>query len=393
MKKKGGEKDKEEEHSVGRRWIRCSIEEEYLGENRKEGKIERKIARAQDRSKYKKTDQEKYLKKLEKSQEAQWNKQKWLEGRVISINPQGYVVAWENELIVCALKGLLKKEKTSAKNLVAVGDDVLFEKTAESEGIIAHVKPRRTVLSRADNLSRRKEQLIAVNIDQVIITASVVNPPLKPSIIDRYIIATRKGGMEPLIVVNKIDLFADATQYAPEFIEEEKRLYDEVVRAYEEAGVAIVSVSVVDGKGIEDLKKRMKGKSSVFSGQSGVGKSSLINAITGLELRTGEIVEKTKKGSHTTTATQLIPLQFGGWCVDTPGIKSFGIWDLKKEELDGYFPEILEIGLDCKFSDCNHLHEEDCAVIKALEEGKLSQLRYDSYQTLKERMEEEHVRR
>ncbi len=383
----------QDESSKPHRWISCPIEEEYIGQNRKEGKIKRKMAKAKDRSKFKKTDQEKYLKSLEKDQEAKLSKQDWLEGRVLSIMPQGIIVDWEGQRISCVLKGLLKKDKTHAKNLVAVGDFVLFEKTAEGEGIIGHVKPRRTILSRADNLSRRKEQLIAVNIDQVIITVSVVNPPLKSSIIDRYIIATRKGGMDPIIVINKIDLLDDLENYDPAFLEQEKELYDEAVRAYAAAGVPLISVSTVQNIGIDELKKEMSGKASVFSGQSGVGKSSLINTITGLQLRIGDVVEKTKKGSHTTTTTQLIPLEFGGWCVDTPGIKSFGVWNLDHEEVEGYFPEIHEMGLECKFADCTHTHEDRCAVIEALEQGKLSPLRYESYQALRESIGEEHIRR
>lgn len=383
---------KEQDHSSSRRWIRCPVEEEYLGENRKEGKMKRKRAMAKDRSKYKKTDQEKYLKSVEKDKKTKLNKLDWLEGRVLSIMPQGIIVDCQGETMSCVLKGLLKKEKTQAKNLVAVGDFVLFEKTAPGEGIIGHIKPRRTFLSRADNLSRRKEQLLAVNIDQVIITMSVVNPPLKSSIIDRYIIATRKGGMEPIIVINKIDLF-DSKDFDPVFLEVEKEIYEEALRAYAAAGVPLISMSAMEDKGIEELKEVMRDKASVFSGQSGVGKSSLINVITGLDLRIGKIVGKTKKGVHTTTTTQLIPLAFGGWCVDTPGIKSFGVWDLDKAEVEGYFPEIHDYGLQCKFADCTHTHEEQCAVQKALEEGYLSPLRYDSYQALKQSVGEEHVRR
>jgi len=379
--------------SKPRRWIKCSVEEEYIGEDRKAGKAERKMAQAKDRSKYKKTDQGKYLKSLEKDKEAKLSKQDWLEGRVLSINPQGFVVDCGGEHISCVLKGLLKKEKTHAKNLVAVGDAVLFEMTAAGEGIIGHVKPRRTVLSRADNLSRRKEQLIAVNVDQVIITVSVVNPPLKCSIIDRYIIATRKGGMEPLIVINKIDLFDDQEAYDPAFLETEKAFYEEAVRAYAAAGIPLISVSTVMGMGIDALKDAMRDKISVFSGQSGVGKSSLINLITGSDFRVGGVVGKTKKGSHTTSTTHLIPLAFGGWCVDTPGIKSFGVWDLKKDEVEGYFPEIHDYGLHCKFADCTHTHEDQCAVRQALEEENLSMLRYESYQALKQSISSEHVRR
>lgn len=384
---------KANDHSSSQRWIRCPVEEEYLGENRKQGKMNRKMAIAKDRSKYKKTDQEKYLKSLEKDQEAKWSKQNWLEGRVLSIMPQGIIVDWQGETVSCVLKGLLKKDRTQAKNLVAVGDFVLFEKTAQEEGIIAHVKPRRTILSRADNLSRRKEQLIAVNIDQVIITASVVNPPLKCSIIDRYIIATRKGGMEPLIVINKIDLLNSQENEDSILLEVEREMYEEAVRAYAAAGIPLISISAVQNNGIEDLKHAMHDKSSVFSGQSGVGKSSLINVMTGLNLRIGEMVEKTKKGTHTTTTTQLIPLEFGGWCIDTPGIKSFGVWNLGREEVEGYFSEIHEYGLRCKFANCTHTHEEHCAVQSALEEGNLSPLRYESYQALKQSLGEEHLRR
>lgn len=383
---------KDDDQFFSKNWTHDQHEEDYFRENRKEGKMKRKMAIAKDRSKFKKTDQEKYLKSIEKDKAAKLSKQDWLEGRVLSIMPQGIMVNWKDETISCVLKGLLKKEKTHAKNLVAVGDFVLFEKTAEKEGIIGHIKPRHTILSRADNLSRRKEQLIAVNIDQVIITVSIVNPPLKSSIIDRYIIATRKGGMEPLIVINKIDLL-DNKNFDPVLLEVEKELYEEAVRAYAAAGIPLIGVSNVCGDGIEALKEAMRDKSSVFSGQSGVGKSSLINTMTGLNLRTGEIVEKTKKGAHTTTTTQLIPLAFGGWCIDTPGIKSFGVWDLDREEVEGYFPEIHESGLNCKFADCTHTHEEQCAVQQELEEGKLSPMRYESYQALRQSVSEEHVRR
>lgn len=374
------------------RWERCPIEEKYLKENRKEGKEQRKIASAKDRSKFKKTDQEKYLKSIEQDKAAKLSKQEWLEGRVLSIMPQGVIVDLEGELISCVLKGLLKKEKTQAKNLVAVGDFVLFEKTAEGEGIIGHIKPRHSILSRADNLSRRKEQLIAVNIDQVIITVSVVNPPLKSNIIDRYIIATDKGGMTPLIVINKMDLL-DSSELDPTLIEIEQEFYHESVKAYASAGIPLIAVSAETGKGIQELKAAMKGKASVFSGPSGVGKSSLINAMTGLDLRVGDIVERTKKGAHTTTTTNLLPLPFGGWCVDTPGIKSFGVWNLDQEELESYFPEIHALGVNCKFSDCTHDHEEQCAVQQALEEGGLSPLRYTSYQALRESLDQEHIRR
>lgn len=358
-------------------------------DRRKEKKLERKLASANDRSKYKKTDQDKYLKSVAKANEAKLDKDNLLEGRVLSIMPQGIVVDHEGHTIICILKGLLKKEKTLSKNLVTVGDFVLFEKASENEGVIAHVKPRHSILSRADNLSRRKEQLIAANIDQVLITTSVVDPELKPPLIDRYIIATDKGNMTPIIIVNKIDLLSEDTEQA----EVERIMYEELLKAYAKAGVKVIPVSTRTGEGLEELRQVMRNKASVFSGQSGVGKSSLINAITGMDLRVGETVEKTKKGSHTTTTTQLIPLEFGGWCIDTPGIKSFGVWNLDKDEIEAYFPEIHTCGLDCKFVDCTHSHEENCAVLKAVEEETISPMRYESYQALMQTINDEHVRR
>lgn len=380
-------KHSDDESELPKRWVGCSIEEEYFGDERKSSKAERKRMTEKDRSKYKKTD----VKKQEQHVQI-FDPKKLEKGRVLSIASQGIYVQVEKEIILCTLRGVLKKDKTKFKNLVAVGDFVFFERDIGGEGLIAQVEPRRTVLSRAENLSRRKEQLIATNIDQVIIVVSVVSPPLKPSLVDRYIIATHKGGMQPVVVVNKIDLLEKVTVEDP-FLEEEKQLYIAFLKAYKEAGITVIPLSTITGEGLEDLKQVMKGKASVFSGQSGVGKSSLINMMTGQNLRVGGMVDKTNKGTHTTTTAQLLPLEFGGWCIDTPGIKSFGVWDLGKEEIKEYFPEIFECGRDCRYPDCSHLSEDACAVIKAVEEGKISILRYSSYFSLMESVANAHFRR
>ena len=376
----------DEEHYGGsaRRWIGCPTEEDYLKTSRKEGKKERRAASLKDRSKYKKTDERKYLSSLQRKHETILT-ESMVEGRVLSILPQGIIVDCNGEEVRCGLKGLLKKERTRAKNLVAVGDIVLLEKDETGEGTIAQVKPRRTVLSRADNLSRRKEQLIASNIDQVIITVSVVDPPIKPSLIDRYIIAARKGNMEPVVLINKIDLLEDGMA--------EKAFAAELLQTYEKLSIPAFAISVNTGEGMKELLEQMKDKVSVFSGQSGVGKTSLINAVTGLDMRVAKTVQKTRKGAHTTTQAHLIPLRFGGWCIDTPGIKSFGVWNLKREEIESYFTEIHDIGKQCKFPSCSHTHESDCAVLAALEEEKISPLRYGSYQGLIESLSQEHRRR
>ncbi len=356
---------------------------------RKESRQDRKRAMAKDRSKYKKTDQKKLAAAADQQKNMKLDYENLLRGRVLTIVPQGILVEHEGEEYTCTLRGLLKKDKTQSKNLVTVGDLVLFEKVTGNEGIIANVEPRKSVLSRADNLDRRKNQMIAANVDQVLITTSVVNPPLKTSILDRYIIAAHMGGLEPIIVINKIDLLKSED---PEIVLQ-KEMYDEALKAYAHAGVRVISISAETGEGMENLKEAMKDKVSVFSGQSGVGKTSLINELTGLDLRIGKTVDRTKKGSHTTSYSQLIPLEFGGWCVDTPGIRSFGVWDLDRKDIDDYFDEIQEASHECKYPDCTHTQEQGCAVMAAVEAGKISPLRYESYLMLVDSISQEHHRR
>ncbi len=368
-----------------KRWVGCSIEEEYLGSTRKEERQERKRVSAKDRSKYKKTDQDKRVRIFDPTA---LEEQGLIRGRVTGIISQGIIVHVDKRRLVCELRGVLKKEKTHLKNLVAVGDFVWFEEREDNEGVIVEVEPRKTLLSRADNLSRRKEQLIATNIDQVLITVSVVNPTLKPALIDRYIIATKKGGMDPVVVINKVDLLE-----SDEATDEDREQLKAVIEAYAQAEIPLICVSANTDEGLDALKKQMGDHSSVFSGQSGVGKTSLINAVTGLDLRVRETVAKTRKGAHTTTSAQLVRLESGGWCVDTPGIKSFGVWDLEADEIEGYFSEIHEVGQGCKFSNCTHTHESPCAVTDAVEAGTISQLRYDSYQSLIESVRAQHHRR
>lgn len=374
------------------RWVGCDVEAEYLGEDRKKGKIDRKRATAADRSKHKKTDRTKMEKTDAHQAKAYAEATHLLRGRVLSITPQGIMVDHDGNTVCCFLRGVLKKEKGLSKNLVAVGDFVLFEPAAKGEGVIEHVEPRKSILSRADNLSQRKEQLIASNIDQVIITCSIITPPLKPSLVDRYIIATLKGNMEPVIVVNKIDLLDDLT-VDPQVLQLEREQYEEFLKAYAAAGIRVIPISIKKEIGLEDLKNAMKDKASVFSGQSGVGKTSLINAVAGFDLPIGDIVEKTRKGSHTTTRASLLRLPFGGLCVDTPGIKSFGIWDLKEDEIESYFEEIHDTGHQCKYPGCSHMSEPSCAVVAAVEEGNISLLRYQSYCQLIESVRQEHLRR
>jgi ribosome biogenesis GTPase / thiamine phosphate phosphatase len=385
-------KKENKNRELPKRWVACPIEEQYLKEGRKDSRVERKRLASKDRSKYKKTDRGKFETGLKKEIKERGEDKDLLRGRVLSITSQGVIVDCEGETCICFLRGLLKKEKTQHKNLVTVGDFVLFERLPDNEGFIVEIEPRQSMLSRADNLSRKKEQLIAANIDQVLITVSVVSPPLKSSLIDRYIIAAQKGHMKPVVIINKVDLL-ESDDIDLEIRQEQASLLAACEEAYRKVGITLIKVSAEKKHGIDQLKESMKGFASVFSGQSGTGKSSLINAVANLTLPVGETVQKTGKGAHTTTRAHLVPLDCGGWCIDTPGIKSFGVWNLSKEELESYFTEIQERSSDCKFPDCSHTHEAQCAVISAFEKGEISSLRYESYLSLMETIQEEHRRR
>ncbi|MCX6994838.1 MAG: ribosome small subunit-dependent GTPase A [Chlamydiae bacterium] len=333
-------------------------EEDFLPRQRKAERLERKLAQKLDRSRYKKTDIDKIkIKTIERPLSV---------GRVLSIASQDIEVFYENHIHKAVLRGALKQYKNRSKNLIAVGDEVLIE-----DRFITHILPRRTLLSRIDHLHKHKEQLIAANVDQVIITLSVVSPHLKPFLFDRYIIAAVKGGIHPLLVINKIELLPEDPK--------EQLLFNQFFKDYVSLGYEVIALSCKTNAGMDLLQAAMRNKTSVFSGQSGTGKSSLINKITGLQYAVGDIVRKTNKGMHTTTSTRMVALDGGGFCIDTPGIRSFGVWKLTREEVEGYFHEIHEEGALCRFASCTHTHEPSCAVIKAVEEMRISSLRYDSY--------------
>ncbi|MCH9614465.1 MAG: Small ribosomal subunit biogenesis GTPase RsgA [Chlamydiia bacterium] len=333
-----------------------NLEEDFLTSDRKESRKMRRLASKLDRSKYKKTDEKAYP----PPPQGDFDR-----GRVLSITSDGIEVKVEDTVRLCSLKGALKKDRSHQKNLVIIGDFVLMDDTT-----IVYVEKRSSHLSRAENLSRKKVQLIAANIDQVFIVASIDDPTLKPSLIDRYIIAARSGNMEPIIVINKLDLL------------EKSAFYKDFKKAYSKLGIQFIEVSAKTKKNLAKLKKAMKHKTSVFSGQSGVGKTSILNEILGMDMKIGEVAPKTRKGSHTTTASKLIPLKDGAFCIDTPGIKSFGLWQIDKDNLASYFPDIDALSPGCKFSPCKHFFEPDCAVKDAVDDGKLSQVRYESYLAL-----------
>jgi len=252
------------------------------------------------------------------------------------------------------------------KSSLAVGDRVLLDDASPPR--LTEILPRRTVLSRPDPANPRRERLIAANIDVVANVVSMKSPPLRPRLIDRYLIAVQRGGAAPLIVVNKIDLDRDLTP----------------LRVYEELGIPVIPCSTKSGEGLDALRAALSGKMSALVGHSGVGKSSILNALDArLQLATGEL-HRRGTGRHTTSSSTLHDLGGGTLIIDTPGIREFGLWDLTPRALRESFPEFDEAAELCRFNDCTHLHEPACEVKERVASGALSRARYDTYVRLAE---------
>lgn len=285
-------------------------------------------------------------------------------GRVLRVHGLFSIVhADDGKEYRCTVRGLLKSLATDERSIVTTGDIVWF-RPAGSEGAIETVEPRHGVLTRS---SRKREHVLVANVDQLVVVMSLFEPDLKPHLIDRYLACAERGGLKPIICLNKADL-ANPAGFIP------------LVGAYAQLGIAVLLTSAVTGQGIDRLKELLIGRATVFSGQSGVGKSSLLNALQPeLDLRVHEVSDVNEKGKHTTTTAELIPLDFGGWAVDTPGVRQFQLWDIRPEEVEGFFPEMRPFVALCAFPDCTHTHEENCAVKRAVERRQISARRYHSY--------------
>jgi ribosome biogenesis GTPase len=303
-----------------------------------------------------------------------------LPGRVLRVHGLASVVQTEDgREFRCAVRRVLKSLASDERNVVATGDRVWIKPSLNNEGVIERVEPRHGCLTRA---SRKREHVLVANVDQLVIVMSLVEPALKPHLIDRYLASAEQGGIAPILCLNKVDLI-DPAEFQP------------VIGAYSQLGIPTLLTSAVTGAGIDRLRRLLKDRQTVFSGQSGVGKSSLLNALQpelGLQVRA--VSDVTEKGTHTTTTAQLLRLEFGGWVVDTPGIRQFELWDIIPEEVEGFFPEFRPYVPLCAFPDCTHTHEENCAVKNAVALRYISQARYFSYLGLfsgkmEERAEEE----
>jgi len=298
-----------------------------------------------------------------------------MEGIVTRIRSVLCEVDADGKTYACKARRRLVASDTGESKPVVVGDQVVLTSTGPGEAVIEEVLPRRTKLSRRSPGDVRTEHVIVSNVDQLLVVCSVRKPPLTLGIIDRYIIAGHSGGLDPIVCINKTDLAEDPAEYL------------EPARTYEQMGYTVLLTSARSGTGLESLKGTLRGKSTVLAGHSGVGKSSLINAVQpGLKLKTGAV---SSKGRHVTAWVSLLRLDFGGYVVDTPGIREFTLWDMKKSEVAQFFPQIWELAPQCRLPACLHLEEPDCAVKRALESGELPAAHYARYVRISETLVEE----
>ncbi len=307
-----------------------------------------------------------------------------MKGLVIKNTGSWYTVKTdEGRVIDCKIKGNFRLKGIRSTNPVAVGDLVEIMPNQEGTAFITAIEDRRNYIIRKSTNLSKQSHIIAANVDQAVLVVTVAHPQTSTTFIDRFLASAEAYRVPVILVFNKSDLLDD----------DERRLQEMMMALYDTIGYHCLAISAETGDGISELIPLLDGRISVLSGNSGVGKSTLINRILpGANLRTAEISDAHNTGMHTTTFSEMLELDSGGYIIDTPGIKGFGTFDMEPEELTGYFKEIFHFSKDCRFSNCTHTHEPGCAVLKALEEHYIAESRYNSYLSMLEDKDENKYR-
>ncbi|UKN00924.1 ribosome small subunit-dependent GTPase A [Paracrocinitomix mangrovi] len=284
----------------------------------------------------------------------------------------------------CRIRGKLRLEGIKSTNPVAVGDEVMFEIEENDNGVIKEILPRKNyIIRKSINLSKRSH-ILAANIDHVYLLVTLVAPQTHTAFIDRFLVTAEAYHIPVTILFNKVDLYE----------EEDLVVLENFMQIYKDVGYRCLTISAQNEQSVAFLREEIKGKKVMFGGHSGVGKSTLINTLDStLDLKTGKISMSHLAGQHTTTFAEMYPLKTGGFIIDTPGIKAFGLIDFDKSELSHYFPEMRAVIHDCKFNNCQHLQEPQCAVKEGVESGEISAERYYNYVTMMEADEDETYRK
>ena len=296
-----------------------------------------------------------------------------MKGLVIKNTGSWYSVKTdEGNLVECKIKGNFRLKGIRSTNPVAVGDRVEIVTNQEGTAFISGIEDRRNyIIRKSQNLSKQSH-IIAANVDLAFLVATIAHPQTSTTFIDRFLASAEAYSVPVVIVFNKVDLLQDD--------EDAMRYLDMMVNLYETVGYRCVRVSAVTGEGLNQLQSMLHDQITLLSGNSGVGKSTIINQLLpGVNLRTAEISEAHDTGMHTTTFSEMLPLPPGGYLIDTPGVKGLGSFDMQPEEIGSYFKEIFHFSKDCRFSNCTHTHEPGCAVIKAVEDHYIALSRYQSY--------------